>query len=427
MMRKRSVVSALLSFAVLGSLPARAAEPSELEAMIYVLNEEINTLKQQITELEKKADEAAVKAATKEAQPAFSGPSKLSLGEGVIVGGRGSAMYADTEPDGQFPNNEFLIDDAQLNVDAKLGENAFASVEVLIAQRESDDENLRIGELYVDLEDLSRFVDREFPLTLRLGRFDIPFGEEYQTRDAIDNALISHSLSDTWGIDEGVEFFGTVGAFDFTAAVQNGGPQRLEDGDPDKALVGRLGYRAGDNLRLSASAMTTGELDIEKDECAEMWFGNLFIWPSGASEDATEFWADLYQLDAIFTWDGGRLHAFVGQISEDDDGSGNQDIEATYYAVEATKDLTAKLYLAGRYSAINAGDDGFPVRGQAEYSEFGGGSMVDDIWRLSLGAGYRWSEQLVLKTEYSFERGETIDGEDLDEQDQFAAQAAFGF
>ena len=41
---------------------------------------------------------------------------------------------------------------------------------------------------------------------------NLPFGEEYQVRNAIDNPLVTHSLSDVWGIDEGVQVYGTLGA-----------------------------------------------------------------------------------------------------------------------------------------------------------------------------------------------------------------------
>lgn len=36
----------------------------------------------------------------------------------------------------------------------------------------------------------------------------------------MENPLISHSLSDLWGIDPGVELYGTVGDFNYVVAVQ---------------------------------------------------------------------------------------------------------------------------------------------------------------------------------------------------------------
>ena len=55
------------------------------------------------------------------------------------------------------------------------------------------------------------------------------------------------------------------------------------------------------------------------------------------------------------------------------------------------------------------------------------GPLTDEIWRLSLGVGYRWNKNFVLKTEYSMERGTTVGGEKRDHDDLVAAQPAFGF
>lgn len=416
----RSFLYTLTVLSLLALPVARAEDPADMEAMIYVLNEEIAKLKEQLGTLEKKV--AAVDApAMKKA------PASVSLGEDIVLGGQGAVAYFDTEPEGQFPNNEFRADDMWLTLDARLAENVFFFGQVLIYQRESNDQNLRMGELYLDFEDISRLWSREYPLTLRVGRFDIPYGEEYITRDPLKNALISHSLADFWGTDEGVELFGSAGPFDYAFAVQNGGYDSIKDGDPDKSLVGRVGVQAMDNLRISASAMRTGDIDIENDECTEMWFGNSYLYSLGGAETTEEFSYDMAQLDARLTWEGGHAIGSVGTIAyKDDDTAAEHDNDAAYYSVEASQDLFTKWFAAARYSAVHS-SDGFPVLGQAGYNPVFTDLLVDDIYRLSLGVGYRWSDQIVLKTEYSLERGDRTDGGDLDEQDQFAAQAAFGF
>jgi hypothetical protein len=76
---------------------------------------------------------------------------------------------------------------------------------VNFATPEENDLSLRFGELYLDCEDVSRLWGQDRMLNLRVGRFYIPFGEEYLDRFAIDNPLISHSVSDLWGEDNGVE------------------------------------------------------------------------------------------------------------------------------------------------------------------------------------------------------------------------------
>ena len=70
--------------------------------------------------------------------------------------------------------------------------------EINLAMREDDSLRPSIGELYLDWENISKWWGMERVLNLRIGRMDIPFGEEYLTRDAIDNPLIAHSLTDFW-------------------------------------------------------------------------------------------------------------------------------------------------------------------------------------------------------------------------------------
>jgi len=122
-------------------------------------------------------------------------------------------------------------------------------------------------------------------LNLRVGRFPIPFGEEYQRRNMLDNPLISHSVGDIWGIDEGVEVFGAVDRFSYVLAVQNGGHKTLRDFDADKAVVARVGYDPTAWLHLSVSAMRTGDLTVVGDAFSEVWIGNGFFRAPRAGGD----------------------------------------------------------------------------------------------------------------------------------------------
>jgi hypothetical protein len=114
--------------------------------------------------------------------------------------------------------------------------------ELNLATRESGDLDLRVGELYLDFEDVSKLWGHDRQLNVRAGRFDIPFGEEYLARDAIDNPLISHSLVDLWGVDEGIELTvrweNSATSPRCKMAVFPG----TRDFNADKSVVGRLSY-----------------------------------------------------------------------------------------------------------------------------------------------------------------------------------------
>jgi len=98
-----------------------------------------------------------------------------------------------------------------------------------------------------------------------------------------------------------------------------------------------------------------------------------------------------------------------------------------YYCVEGVHDLVRKLYAGARFSQIFA-PNGFPIAANGDPSQFlFSGTLTDEIWRLSLCLGYRWSENLILKTEYTFERGKEVGGGTRNHEDLFAIQAAFKF
>jgi hypothetical protein len=78
-----------------------------------------------------------------------------------------------------------------------------------------------------------------------------------------------------------------------------------------------------------------------------------------------------------------------------------------------------------RFSQILA-DKGYPIAGHGKKEEYLYPlTLTDELWRLSLGLGYRWSPNLVTKAEYSFERGTEVGGAKREHEDLFAIEAAF--
>jgi hypothetical protein len=52
---------------------------------------------------------------------------------------------------------------------------------------------------------------------------------------------------------------------------------------------------------------------------------------------------------------------------------------------------------------------------------------TDEIWRLSLGLGYRLNHNLTIKGEYTFEHGREINGGHRDHEDLVGVEAAYKF
>ena len=380
----------------------------------------IETLNRKVASLESKSSEAN------------DGPSAPPPGFGstvsdrVRLSGNGAVGFFDTGSRGAFPNSEFLVDEARLFVDAAIWDDVYGFLELNLATREAQDLNLNLGEAYLDFENVSKLWDCDGMLSLRAGRMDVPFGEEYLHRDAIDNPLISHSVMDFWGIDEGIEIYGALGKVDYVLAVLNGSTETTGDLSRDKSVVARIGFDPVRRVHVGLSAMRTGDLNATDGEWSELWMGNGFFRSIGTAA-TTKFHANLAQGDLRIRLPHGHLH-FAGGFAryDDDDPARDNARDFWFWSVEGVQSLTEKLYAGARFSHVCV-NGGYPMVGQGRFGTYFFGSPTDELWRLSLGLGYRFSENLVVKTEYSFERGQTLSGDDRDQTDMFSAQAAFKF
>jgi Putative beta-barrel porin-2, OmpL-like. bbp2 len=353
-----------------------------------------------------------------------------SFSDKIRISGEAGGAFFDTEEEGEFPNEEFLIDEAKLFVEAEIVNHIYVFGEFNIVLREEPGENFELGELYVEFEDL---LGKERLFNVRAGRFDIPFGEEYLTRDAIDNPLVTHSLIDIWGIDEGVELYGFTKYFDYIVAVQNGGEAIAHDYNSDKAIVGRITYKPTPALHFSVSAMRTGDLDVTNDKFSEAWFGNGFLRVLSSSVNTTAFGGTFYEADAYASWRYGHIHLAGGQLRYDDnDITADNSRNANYFQLEALQNLTSNKeypwYAAARFSRITC-NEGFPLVGNGDFGRFffSNSQLAEELWRFSIGIGYRMSKHLLIKSEYNFENGKQINGTKRDRENFFGAEVAVRF
>jgi hypothetical protein len=346
----------------------------------------------------------------------------------IHLNGEGGVAVFDTGVEGKFPNDEFRVDEMKLFVDAQVWKDIYAFAEINLATRESED-NLNIGELYVDFENVSKLWGVEDVLNVRFGRFDIPFGEEYQRRDAIDNPLISHSLSDLWGVDEGIQIYGTADKFQYSFAVQNGGTPKFRDFNADKSITGRLRFDANHRFHVSLSAMRTGDLDTAGDQLSEMWFGNGFI---RSLNSADTFHANFFEGDAELKWKEAHVLFNAGLVNYGDNGPEENERDASYYQVEGFKTLLSKnegrLYICARYSRIDC-EKGCPLVGHGDFAMFffDNANLTKNLWRFSIGPGFRIANNAVIKAEYTVERGDQINGDVREDENFWGAEAAFKF
>lgn len=345
------------------------------------------------------------------------------------ISGEGGVAFFDTGANGQFPNDEFRVDEAKLFVEAGIVNDIYIFGELNVITREEGNELFELGELYIEFENV---FQKENLLNFRFGRFDIPFGEEYLTRDAIDNPFVSHSLSDIWGVDEGAEVYGFTKNIEYIFAVQNGSDPLIQDFDSDKAIVGRFQYKFSPKLHLSLSAMRTGDIDVQQDKLSGIWFGNSELMALGSDGTTTKFHAVLIQMDGHWGWQSGHVHAGGGYLNyEDNDSAADNSRDVYYFQLEAVQNLTTAKnvwYTGARYSRITA-DNGFPLvaNGNMDRYMFDHSLLTKELWRFGIAIGYRIGHNFLIKTEYNFERGKFIDDTKRDEEDFFGVEAAFKF
>ncbi|MEO7599703.1 MAG: hypothetical protein ABIV50_12270 [Opitutus sp.] len=344
----------------------------------------------------------------------------------VISGEIGLAFFASSQ-NGRYRNKEFRVDDANLHLEAAIANNTYFFGELQFSKQEAADEAFHLGEFYVDFEAVSAlFGGPDRLLNIRFGRIDIPFGEEYQRRDPLANPLITHSLSDVWGTDEGIELYGELGRFSYAFAVQNGSTKTMHDYNADKALTLRVGLDLTSKLHVSASAMRTGELASALEPTSEVWFGNVVFRNIGTTQSTTHQ-ADLAELDATYTWKTGHVWTAVGQARyRDNDRLRDNTRNFDYFQVEAVQALQREFYGAVRFSTLRV-DRGYPIAGIGNLVKyFLTDLQTKELQRISVGGGYRVNPSLILKCDYTLEDAKLTTGVARDNH-LFSFETALGF
>ncbi len=355
-------------------------------------------------------------------------PRAASREHEVRIAAETGVAFFNTGSAGQFPKAEFRVDDPVITLESPVAKNVYFFGELKLQTRETNSENFALGELYVDFENVSGLWGQPGWLNLRAGRLNIPFGEEYLVRTPVANPLISHSLSDIWGVDEGVEFYGRVGPAQYVLAVQNGGESQLHDFNADKAVAGRVSWEPFRWLHVSGSALRTGRLATVADSLSEVWFANGFFRALGPASRTSTFWANLYQADARARWATGHVAVALGRGRFDDsDPLLDNSRRLRFGSVEVVQTIAGGLYGAARFSKISV-PGGYPLAGWGSLGAFFfRPTLTDRLRRTSLGLGYRFGPPLVLKVEYTSESGRTTFGVKREDEDFFGTELGVKF
>lgn len=267
-------------------------------------------------------------------------------------------------------------------------------------------------------------------LNAKIGRTFVPFGEEYKRWHAIDNPLASWSTSLTWGIDEGILLFGDIlpnSKLSYATAVQNGNERFNFSGGPHRMVSGRLSSKPVAWFSSSLSYINIGPQDGTVDGGGpEFWLSGPHLSavnPGTGPGTSNVIGAQGVEGDVFITpGDLGQIWLRYGYIHTMDGAGADFNRNIRYYSSEIQGNIPkteGKLYLVGRYSIIGTMSPtlGYQFAG-TEAVDTGAGpgfALLDspyagltpfsqrDLYRYSLGLGYRIQSNTLVKAEYSWE------------------------
>lgn len=456
-MHRGPIVAMSLMLSV--SSVSAASTVAELDQQVQQLMQQLQALQEEVQRQRTAQDHLHGTAATVEphAQEADSNFVDLSLRENTAVAhdqgthvlenpwwrnlnisGFAASGYYDTGSAGTRDNGGFEIKEATLFVEAEVWEDVGFFAELQTNRLGKDDEKfVRTGEVYAHFRDIP--LTESLTFGMKIGRFDIPFGDEYLWQDAIDNPLITNSAAYPYGWDEGVLIYGDVRGVGWIAAVTDGTDSRSKEENSDKAINLKVYGNPLPALDLSLSLMTTGDVSKSAIE-----FGGSHFRPVGAAHQSSlgasagaDVDARLMELSAKynFVWPTVTGHlalSFGAAATGDDDPIFDRDFR--WFSIEPSVHLNKIWHTTLRYSEIGTYDsgEGYHFDGKT----FAGGNTAFGydarrFQRLALGLGWTPNPHLRGKLEIGKDRFDLIDASvltgDTDGRHFIGAEIAVGF
>ena len=247
--------------------------------------------------------------------------------------------------------------------------------------------------------------DSPFSLSARLGRFKLGFGEETWTDNLVEGIVPSNSAARATVVDEGLEFAGKVKLdkiglepLGVVVSVSDGNSGVGSDSTASKAFMGKLYHNPIKPLYVSGSYYNSGELDSSSSEMS-------LAGVTSAIQSGMAWRRSVWELDARYDFGKGKkplepivfsdskaiVRLSYGEFKDD----GNRTRSGNLGFVDGIYNLTKKFYAAGRYSFIDLNGDVTATLNSVTANRYD---------RFSLGGGYRWSDNVILKLGYDWNK-----------------------
>lgn len=362
----------------------------------------------------------------------------------IRISGFGSIGHFNTGSAGSRDNAAFEVKESSLFIEGEVWEDVSYFLEFQINRLGIDPRSPapNTGEAYVHFRNLDWGGDN--PIGLKVGRVDLPFGEEYLWQDAIDNPLITNSIAYAYGWDEGVLAYSQWGAVNWIAAVTDGTETRSRDNNSQKAVSLKFYSEPNDPLYFSASFMHNDD-----SEELPLGFGGAHAMPVGTDlgsrdsfkslagdSESKEIGATFFELDTRYSFSIADRQAYLalawgkGLV---DDADSFFDREFEWFSVEPYLQISQKWYTLLRYSEIGTYDsnEGYLFGGKIFAKGLvSGGYDTEKMRRLGIGLGWRPNPRTRAKFEIGKDWLDVIDGSSLtvnDNRNFIGFEVAVGF
>jgi hypothetical protein len=306
-----------------------------------------------------------------------------------------------------------------------------------------------VGLAYLDLEGLGGSPW----LNLRVGRFQIPFGEAYKlyTKGYAKRTFVRQPLAAPWWWDEGVLLHGGApnGRFGYVASFTNGDSDFNDQGGGSQLTL-KLWTQPWPCLYVSASGLWTSEMG---DVDAALWLGESWARPFGSGtavpnvidgavvaddpDGLGSLWAAT--MDVIVTpVDGVRLWLYGGHYVIDSRGAALYDRELTFWLAELTlggelvSPVVQPLFVGLRADGVSTFDHDRGYLFDRRYDDRLGYDMERFV-AYTVVAGWHFGDYVTFRAEYSHRDIDVVGGASAllpsagDDEDVFAVEFGLHF
>lgn len=318
--------------------------------------------------------------------------------------GRAAVGFFDSGSAGSFPKGSFEAPEAKLQFSFQPD-----SINTLVMRFDLNNARFNsVDYVYLQSKDfLPCLKNTPFSLDGRLGRFKLGFGEETWSNNPVESVLPSNSAGNTGVSDEGLELAGKIKLesmkltpLGWAVSASNGNSGTGSDTTRAKAWFAKLYHTPIDPLYLSVSFYHSGALGTATPEFS---IARLTTMPTGSTNWKRRAWEAFARYDfkkgkkpldpPAYNDSKAFVRLSYGQFA--DDGTGGSDRDGQFGFVEGTYNITPKFYAAARYSQVKLDNN---------ITASLNGVTTNKYERYSLGGGYRWSENTIIKISYDWNK-----------------------